>query len=120
MKNEVIVPVEKSKPDFRAQVYLLTPEEGGRKTPAWVGYRPQCWFPVDSDDCSCTSGIWLLMDKERLAPGETTQIDIGIVSKDAYKGRLLIGMLFRLTEGATEIGRGRILEIYNQNLAQSP
>ncbi len=105
--------------DFLARIYLLTPEEGGRKTPVWLGYRPQVYFPTEICD-EGTSGSWNFMEKEKLSPGETTKIGIALLRSDFFKNKLLVGMPLILQEGGTQVGRGEILEIYNLDLIFQP
>ena len=116
MKEEPNVPFDKWLADFNAKVRLLTPEEGGRKTPARTGYRPQVWFETETLSDTCTSGSWQNMSKEKLFPGDIAEIEIAVLAKEFCKNKLFAGLKFRLTEGPTQIGEGEILEIFNKEL----
>jgi elongation factor Tu len=115
-QQESKLPFDKWPADFKARVRLLTAEEGGRRTPGHIGYRPQVWFEIDSLNHACTSGSWQKMDKDNLFPGETAEIEIAILAKELCKNNLFPNLKFRLTEGLMKIGEGEILEIYNQEL----
>lgn len=111
------IPFDKWPADFKAKVRLLTAEEGGRKTPGHIGYRPLVYFETEALKWAGTSGSWQKMDRDKLFPGETTKIDIAILGKEFCRNKLFTGLKFRLTEGSTKIGEGEILEIYNRELS---
>jgi len=115
MQEESNIPFDQWPADFRAKVRLLTAKEGGRKTPGHIGYRPQVWFETDWLR-NGTSGSWQKMNRDKLLPGETAEIEIAILAKELCKNNLFPGLRFRLTEGATKIGEGEILEIFNKEL----
>jgi len=104
---------EFSKVDFIAELKYLTTEQGGRKTPAHSGYRPQVKFDFTEMQ---TSGQQTFIDKEIVYPGETVNAKIKIVSPDYFAGNLKEGMKFEFREGATIIGTGQITNIINDKL----
>ena len=104
---------EFSKVDFIAELKYLTTEQGGRKTPAYSGYRPQVKFDFTEMQ---TSGQQTFIDKEIVYPGETVNAKIKIVSPDYFAGNLKEGMKFEFREGATIIGKGQIKNIINSKL----
>jgi elongation factor Tu len=104
-------------PDFRARVYLLTTEDGGRKGPAGAGYRPQVYFEIQVEGITGTSGSWQELATEQVFPGETAEIGISILAKAPFSNKLFVGLKFLLKEGSVTIGTGEILEIYNQALS---
>jgi translation elongation factor EF-Tu-like GTPase len=116
MKQESNIPFDKAPADFKAKVRLLTAEEGGRKTPAHIGYRPQVYFETEALNRATTSGSWQKMNRDQLFPGETAEIEIAILGKEFCRNKLFVGLKFRLMEGVTQIGAGEILEICNEEL----
>ena len=104
---------EFSKADFIAELKYRTTEEGGRKTPAQSGYRPQVKFDFTEMQ---TSGQQIFIDKDIAYPGDTVKAKIRILSPQFYENQLTEGMIYEFREGATVIGTGRILTIINDSL----
>lgn len=104
---------EFNKVDFIAELQYLTTEEGGRKTPAKSGYRPQVKFDFDEMQ---TSGQQTFINKEFVNPGENVKAKIKILSPDHFENTLTEGMEFEFREGATIIGKGKIEYIVNEKL----
>jgi len=100
-------------PDFIATLRYYTTEEGGRRTPANSGYRPQIKFDFEEMQ---TSGQQVFIDKEVVYPGDTVKAEITMGSPSIFKGRLLEGMAFEFREGARVIGTGMVIEILNGEL----
>ena len=96
---------------FVAEVYVLTPEEGGRKSPINVGYRPQ--FYLKTTDV--TGSIQRMQkndggnmeEKEITMPGDNVTLDIELI----HEIGLSEGQLFTMREGGQTIGKGRITKI---------
>lgn len=99
-------------PDIEAEIRFLTTEEGGRRTPARSGYRPQFYY--DGQDWAAHQEY---PDVEWVHPGETARTLLRFLSPDAHLGRIHVGMEFEVREGAQLVGRGRITKILN--LAES-
>jgi translation elongation factor EF-Tu-like GTPase len=99
-------------PDLEAEIRFLTPEEGGRKTPAYSGYRPQLYY--DDHDWDAHQEY---PDVECVHPGDTARTLLWFLSPDAHVKRAHVGKEFEVREGARVIGRGRITKILN--LAES-
>lgn len=99
--------------DFIAILNYKTPEQGGRKTPAHSGYRPQVKFDFEEMQ---TSGQQTFIDKEIVNPGETIKARIKILSVDYFSNCLSEGMSFEFREGNIIIGTGEIIEILNDKL----
>ncbi|MFD0765637.1 hypothetical protein ACFQZI_12305 [Mucilaginibacter lutimaris] len=97
-------------PDFIAEVKYLTTEEGGRKTPAFSGYRPHLKFPMKD---YLTSGQQKFLDAEIVYPGGRVKAEIAMIATDIFAGLLEPGMHFEFGEGPHIIGTGIILEIIN-------
>lgn len=104
---------EFSKADFIAELKYRTTEEGGRKTPAHSGYRPQVKFDFTEMQ---TSGQQIFIDKDIVYPGDTVKAKIRILSPQFYENQLTEGMMYEFREGATVIGTGKILTIINDIL----
>jgi hypothetical protein len=104
---------EFNKVDFIAELQYLTSEQGGRKTPAKSGYRPQVKFDFDEMQ---TSGQQTFIKKEWINPGENVKAKIKILSPDHFAHTLTEGMEFEFREGATIIGTGKIEYIVNEKL----
>lgn len=107
---------EFNKVDFIAELQYLTTEQGGRKTPANSGYRPQVKFDFTEMQ---TSGQQTFIDKETVYPGDKVEAKIKILSPDYFADCLTEGMNFEFREGATLIGTGQIKYIVNDKLEKA-
>lgn len=89
--------------NFKAEVYVLTKDEGGRHTPFFTNYRPQ--FFIGTADvtgvCSLPKGVEMVM------PGDNLSIDIELQKPTALEK----GQRFAIREGGRTIGAGRVTEI---------
>jgi elongation factor Tu len=89
--------------EFKAEVYVLTKDEGGRHTPFFTNYRPQ--FFIGTADvtgvCSLPKGVEMVM------PGDNLAIDIVLQKPTALEK----GQRFAIREGGRTIGAGRVTEI---------
>ncbi|WP_174582867.1 elongation factor Tu [Candidatus Methylacidithermus pantelleriae] len=88
---------------FRAQVYVLTKEEGGRHTPFFSGYRPQ--FYIRTTDVTGT--VKLKEGVEMVMPGDNVELEVELISPVALEK----GMQFAIREGGKTVGAGRVTEI---------
>jgi len=88
---------------FKAEVYILKKEEGGRHTPFHNNYRPQ--FYVRTTDV--TGVISLPTGVEMVMPGDNLTIDVVLLSAIA----LNIGLRFAIREGGRTVGAGQVTEI---------
>jgi elongation factor Tu len=88
---------------FKAEVYILKKEEGGRHTPFHNNYRPQ--FYVRTTDVTGT--IMLPEGREMVMPGDNLTIDVELLSPIA----LSIGLRFAIREGGRTVGAGQVTEI---------
>lgn len=107
---------EFNKVDFIAELQYLTTEQGGRKTPANSGYRPQVKFDFSEMQ---TSGQQTFIDKETVYPGDKVDAKIKILSPDYFAHSLTEGMNFEFREGSTLIGTGQIKYIVNDKLEKA-
>ena len=88
---------------FRAQVYVLTKEEGGRHTPFFSGYRPQ--FYVRTTDV--TGVAKLLPGTEMVMPGDNVELEVELITAVALEKE----MRFAIREGGHTVGAGTVTEI---------
>jgi len=88
---------------FRAQVYVLTKEEGGRHTPFFNGYRPQ--FYVRTTDVTGT----VLLDEgmKMVMPGDNVELTVDLITSVALEK----GLRFAIREGGKTVGAGTVTEI---------
>ena len=88
---------------FKAQIVVLSKEEGGRHSPFFTGYRPQFYFRTTD----VTGSISLPAGREMVMPGDTVQVDVELVAKIAMDKE----MKFAVREGGRTIGAGVVSEI---------
>ena len=105
-----------SSADFIATLTYKTTEQGGRKTPAKSGYRPQVKFDFEEMQ---TSGQQTFIDRELVFPGDIVEAEIKIISVDYFVNKLTEKMKFEFREGATVIGTGIIKHIINDKLKKA-
>ncbi|HAP7527081.1 TPA: elongation factor Tu, partial [Enterococcus faecium] len=83
---------------FKAEVYVLTKEEGGRHTPFFNNYRPQFYFRTTD----VTGTITLPEDTEMVMPGDNVTIDVDLIHPIAVEN----GTTFSIREGGRTVGSG--------------
>ena len=88
---------------FKAQVYVLTKEEGGRHTPFFNGYRPQFYFRTTD----VTGLIDLPAGTEMVMPGDNVDMTIELITPIAIEQ----GLRFAIREGGKTVGSGVVSEI---------
>ena len=88
---------------FKAQVYVLTKEEGGRHTPFFDGYRPQFYFRTTD----VTGVIDLPAGTEMVMPGDNIDMTIELITPIAMEK----GLRFAIREGGRTVGSGIVSEI---------
>ena len=104
---------QNSKADFIAELTFRSTEEGGRRTPARSGYRPQVKFIFDDMQ---TSGEQTYIDRDWVFPGDSVTATIRIIAVEHFQNKLTSGLTFEFREASTVIGTGRILHILNPKL----
>ena len=87
---------------FKAEVYVLTKEEGGRHTPFFNGYRPQFYFRTTDVTGVCT----LPQGTEMVMPGDNVQMAIELITPVALEKELR----FAIREGGRTVGAGVVTE----------
>jgi elongation factor Tu len=90
---------------FKAEVYVLTKEEGGRHTPFFDGYRPQFYFRTTD----VTGSAHLPEGVEMVMPGDNVQMTVELISPIAMEKELR----FAIREGGRTVGAGVVTEIVN-------
>jgi elongation factor Tu len=88
---------------FKAEVYVLTKEEGGRHTPFFNGYRPQFYFRTTD----VTGAVQLPSGVEMVMPGDNVQMEIELISPIAMEKELR----FAIREGGRTVGAGVVTEV---------
>ena len=88
---------------FKAEVYVLTKEEGGRHTPFFNGYRPQFYFRTTD----VTGVVTLPAGTEMVMPGDRVSVDVELITPIAMEKELR----FAIREGGRTVGAGVISDI---------
>jgi len=88
---------------FKAEVYVLSKEEGGRHTPFFTNYRPQFYFRTSD----VTGTVALPQGVEMVMPGDNVSVEITLIAPVAMEK----GQRFAIREGGRTIGAGRISEV---------
>src|SRR6201747_2325291 len=88
---------------FKAEIYVLNKEEGGRHTPFFNGYRPQFYFPTTD----VTRSAKLPEGTEMVMPGDNIQLEVTLHTPVAMEK----GLRFAIREGGRTVGAGTIAEI---------
>ena len=88
---------------FKAEIYVLKKEEGGRHTPFFNGYRPQFYFRTTD----VTGSIVLPEGSEMVMPGDNVNLDVELITPIAMEKELR----FAIREGGHTVGAGVVTEI---------
>ena len=88
---------------FKAEVYVLSKEEGGRHTPFFTNYRPQFYFRTSD----VTGTVTLPQGVEMVMPGDNVSVEIELIAPVAMEK----GQRFAIREGGRTIGAGRVTEV---------
>ena len=88
---------------FKAALYCLTKEEGGRHNPFFTGYRPQFYFRTTD----ITGTVTLPADKQMVMPGDNTEIEAELIHPIAMDK----GLRFAIREGGRTVASGQVIEI---------
>jgi len=105
MRGQVIAKPGTIKPHtkFKAEVYVLSKDEGGRHTPFFTNYRPQFYFRTTdvTGSCSLPEGVEMVM------PGDNVSLEVELVTPIAMEKTIR----FAIREGGRTVGAGRVSEI---------
>ena len=88
---------------FKAEIYALKKEEGGRHTPFFTGYRPQFYFRTTD----VTGSVKLTQGVEMVMPGDNVNLEIGLITDVAMEK----GLRFAIREGGRTVGAGTVTEV---------
>jgi elongation factor Tu len=88
---------------FKAQIYILTKEEGGRHTPFFKGYRPQFYFRTTD----VTGAVTLPTGVEMVMPGDNINLDVELIIPIAMEKE----SRFAIREGGHTVGAGVVTEV---------
>ena len=88
---------------FKAEVYVLSKEEGGRHTPFFNKYRPQFYFRTTdvTGECELPAGVEMVM------PGDNVNLTVKLIAPIAMDK----GLKFAIREGGRTVGAGQVTEI---------
>ncbi|HXR04423.1 MAG TPA: elongation factor Tu [Verrucomicrobiae bacterium] len=89
--------------NFKAEVYVLSKEEGGRHTPFFTNYRPQFYFRTTD----VTGTVTLNKGVEMVMPGDNVSVEVNVIAPVAMEK----GQRFAIREGGRTIGAGRVTEV---------
>jgi elongation factor Tu len=89
--------------NFKAEVYVLSKEEGGRHTPFFTNYRPQFYFRTTD----VTGTVTLPQGIEMVMPGDNVSVVVNVIAPVAMER----GQRFAIREGGRTIGAGRVTEV---------
>src|ERR1041385_6386936 len=88
---------------FKAEVYVLSKDEGGRHTPFFNNYRPQFYFRTSD----VTGSVTLPTGVEMVMPGDNVSVEVSVIAPVAMEK----GQRFAIREGGRTIGAGRVSEV---------
>ena len=88
---------------FKAEVYVLTKDEGARHTPFFTNYRPQFYFRTSD----VTGTVSLPAGVEMVMPGDNVSVEVKLLAPVAMEK----GLRFAIREGGRTIGAGRVAEV---------
>jgi elongation factor Tu len=88
---------------YKAEVYVLSKEEGGRHTPFFTNYRPQFYFRTTD----VTGTVTLPQGVEMVMPGDNVSVEVKVIAPVAMER----GQRFAIREGGRTIGAGRVTEV---------
>ena len=88
---------------FKAEVYVLSKDEGGRHTPFFTNYRPQFYFRTTD----VTGTVTLPTGVEMVMPGDNVSVEIKVIAPVAMER----GQRFAIREGGRTIGAGRVTDV---------
>lgn len=93
----------KARTKFKAEVYVLSKEEGGRHTPFFNNYRPQFYFRTSD----VTGSVTLPEGTEMVMPGDNVGVTVEVIAPIAMEK----GQRFAIREGGRTIGAGRVSDV---------
>ncbi|MHA3773060.1 elongation factor Tu [Verrucomicrobiota bacterium sgz303538] len=108
-RGQVIAKPNSIKPHkkFKAEIYVLSKDEGGRHTPFFTNYRPQFYFRTTD----VTGSVKLPEGVEMVMPGDNVSIEVELITPVAMEKT----MRFAIREGGRTVGAGRIADIITES-----
>ena len=104
-RGQVLAKIGSIKPHkkFKAELYVLSKEEGGRHTPFFTKYRPQFYFRTTdvTGQCTLPAGVEMVM------PGDNVSVEVELITPIAMEKT----MRFAIREGGRTVGAGRVTDI---------
>ena len=94
--------------DIEAEIYFLSTEEGGRKTPAYSGYRPQFYY--DGQDWDA---VHEYIGVSEVYPGQTGTTQLSFMNPQEHAEKLHVGKEFLIREGQKTVACGKVTKILN-------
>jgi len=88
---------------FKAEIYVLSKEEGGRHTSFFNGYRPQFYFRTTD----VTGAVTLPAGVEMVMPGDNVEIEVKLIAPIAMEK----GVRFAIREGGRTVGAGQVIQV---------
>ena len=105
--------MENFTPELKAEIYYLKHDKEnniGRSKPVFSGYRGQFYYDGQNWDAPQN-----FINKDSCSPGESVEVYLETISKEAHIGKFFIGKEFEIREGARIIGKGKILEVIRKD-----
>jgi translation elongation factor EF-Tu-like GTPase len=99
-------------PDIEAEITFLPTEEGGRRSAAVSGYRPNHNFGL----ASLNDAAHEYIGRDSAAPGETVLANMWFLAPQYQVGRLVPGFTFTVQEGSRIVGHGVVRKVLNAEL----
>lgn len=97
-------------PDIEAEISFVLTEQGGRKLPAFSGYRPNHNFGIPG---TLNDAVHEYINSEAVAPGQTVKANMWFLTPEFQHGRLYKGFTFTVQEGSRIVGKGVVTNVIN-------
>ena len=105
-----------SPPDIEARISYLSSENGGRRYPAFSGYRAPHNFGIPGE---LNDAQHEYLDGDPVLPGQTARALLWLVAPERQAGRLHIGFRFSFQDGAKTVGHGEVTAVLNEALVHN-
>jgi elongation factor Tu len=104
------MPITNRPPDIEAEISFLPTEQGGRRSPAISGYRPNHDFGHDG---MLNDAAHEYIGCESVAPGQTAKASVWFLAPEYQEGHLYPGFKFTVQEGSRIVGQGVVTRVIN-------
>lgn len=95
-------------PDIEAEIHYLSTANGGRQGYVLSGYRGQFFY--DGHDWDARQSF---IGKSQVEPGETVTVELTFLSPEEHVGKVVVGTMFLVREGAKTVGYGKVTKLLN-------